>query len=76
METWSSLPSSPPFADQSSAEQLLDYLPVRISLPPRPAPRSVVHRSPPESAGTTLLLLESSDSEEMDDSDYTDDSGE
>ena len=74
METWSSSSSSPPFADQSSAERL-NYFPVRISFPSRLAPRSGAHGSPPETAGTALLLLESSDSGEADDSDYTDDSG-
>ena len=76
MATWSSSSSSPPFVEQNSAQHPLDHFPLRIPVPPRPAPRPVVYEASPEAFGTALLSLEPSDSEEADDNDYIDDGGE
>lgn len=73
LATWSSS-SSPPFTEQSSAQQLWDHflhrMPVHVPVSPRPVARSFIHEGSPEAFGAALLLLELSDSEDTNDSDY------
>jgi hypothetical protein len=45
--------------------------PVRVPVSPRTVARSAVHEGSLEAFGAALLLLELSDSEETNDSDYT-----
>jgi hypothetical protein len=72
MDNWSTTASSPPFTDQISSEELLNYFLTRVSYTPRPAHSTVVRGTQPEAAGIEMLLLGSSDLDDTDDSDYVD----